>query len=185
VTLFALWLPILLSAVLVFVASSVIHMLIGYHAGDLASLPGEERIAEAIRAEGVPTGDYVLPHAGSKEAWRSPEYAEKMKRGPVAFIRVAPNGPPAMGSMLVRWFLFCTVVSVFAAYLTGRAVAPGGEYLEVFRFAGTTAFIGYVMAMWGDSVWYGRKASTLAKYTLDALIYAMLTAGIFGWLWPG
>lgn len=184
VALTTLWLPILVSAVLVFVASSVIHMFLGYHAGDLQKLPQEERVAAALREADAPPGDYTLPHAGSREEWSSPEFAEKMTRGPVAFIRVRPNGPPPMGSLLARWFLFCVVVSVFAAYLAGRAVPPGGEYLEVFRFAGTTAFVGYGVALWGDSVWWGRKGSTVLKYTLDALIYGLLTAGVFGWLWP-
>jgi len=185
VTLTALWVPILLSAVLVFVASSVIHMVLGYHAGDLAPLPSEERIAEALREADVPPGDYALPHAGSREEWSSPEFAEKMERGPVAFIRVRPTGSPPMGPILIRWFGFCLVVSLFAAYLAGRAVPPGGPYLEVFRFAGTTAFIGYGMALWGDAIWFGRKGSALLRYTLDALIYGLLTAGVFGWLWPG
>ena len=184
VPLTALWLPILLSALVVFVASSVIHMVLGYHAGDLAPLPAEDEVADALRRADIPPGDFALPHAGSREEWSSPAFAERMKRGPVAFLRIRPDGPPAMGSLLVRWFVFCVVVSVFAAYLAGRAVGPGGEYLEVFRFAGTTAFIGYGLALWGDAVWFGRKASALAKYTLDALIYGLLTAGILGWLWP-
>lgn len=185
VALTALWAPILLSAVLVFVASSVIHMFLGYHAGDMAELPAEERIAEVIREAHVPPGDYALPHAASREEWSSTEFAEKVERGPVAFIRVRPAGRAGMGSQLARWFLFCVVVSVFAAYVAGRAVGPGAEYLEVFRFAGTTAFLGYGVALWGDAVWFGRKAPTVFKYTVDALIYALLTAGAFGWLWPG
>jgi hypothetical protein len=181
----ALWLPILVSAALVFVASSLIHMVLGYHKGDLEKLPGEDRIGQAFREAQVPPGDYVIPHAGSREEWSSPDFMEKMNRGPVAFITVRPSRPPAMGPTFIQWFLFSAIVGVFAAYLAGRAVPPGGEYLEVFRFVGTTAFVGYALALWGDAIWFGRKWSTVAKYTLDALIYALLTAGVFGWLWPG
>lgn len=184
VALTALWLPILLAAAAVFIASSLIHTLLGYHAGDMGALPDEERVAEALRNPPVPAGDYVIPHAAGRGEWSSEEHAEKMKRGPVVFLRVRSSGPPAMGSLLARWFGFCILVSIFAAYLAGRAVEPGGEYLEVFRFAGTTAFIGYGVALWGDAVWFGRTPSALLKYTLDALIYGLLTAGIFGWLWP-
>lgn len=185
VTITALWLPILVSAALVFVASSVIHMLLGYHAGDMKKLPSEDRVAQAFREADVSPGDYAIPYAGSREEWSSPEITEKMNRGPVAVITVRPSGPFAMGPVFVQWFLFCILVSVFAAYLTGRAAGPGAEYLDVFRFAGTTAFVGHGLALWGDAIWFGRRWSTVMRYNLDALIYGLLTAGVFGWLWPG
>jgi hypothetical protein len=181
----ALWIPILLSAVLVFLASSVIHMLLGYHAGDMKPLPGEERIAQAFREAGVPPGDYAIPHAASREEWGSPEFAAKMEKGPVATMTVRRSGPFAMGPVFIQWFVFCIIVSTLAAYVAGRAVGPGAEYLEVFRFVGTTAFIAHGVALWGDAIWFGRKWSTVLKYNVDALIYALLTAGVFGWLWPG
>ena len=53
-----------------------------------------------------------------------------------------------------------------------------------FRFVGCTAFIGYAVALWQNSIWFKRKWSTTAKNTFDGLVYALLTAGTFGWLWP-
>lgn len=50
---------------------------------------------------------------------------------------------------------------------------------------GPMAFLGYVPGLWQDSIWYGRKWSTTLKNTLDGIVYALLTAGTFGWLWPG
>jgi hypothetical protein len=76
------------------------------------------------------------------------------------------------------------VVSLFAAYIAGRAAGPGTEYLVVFRFAGTTAFVAYGLALWQNSIWYKRSWTTTLKSNLDALIYGMLTGGMFGWLWP-
>lgn len=181
----ALWLPILVAAILVFVASSLIHMLLGYHSGDFGKLPGEDRIRQAFREADVPPGDYVIPHAGSRQEWGSPEHVQKMEEGPVAFLTVRRSGPPAMGGTLLQWFFFCVLVGVFAAYVTGRALPTGAEYLEVFRLSGTTAFLGYALALWSNSIWFGQKWSTTLKYTLDGLIYAVLTAGAFGWLWPG
>jgi hypothetical protein len=184
VSLMALWVPILLSAVLVFVASSVIHMVLPYHRGDLERLPDEDRVMDAIRETGVPPGDYAMPHAPSPQAMGEQGFIEKMKRGPVAILTVRPSGPPAMGRNLSQWFVYTMVVGIFAAYLTGRALGPGAEYLDVFRFAGTTAFIGYALALWQNSIWWGQKWSTTLKNTFDGLIYAVLTAGTFGWLWP-
>jgi hypothetical protein len=34
------------------------------------------------------------------------------------------------------------------------------------------------------SIWYSRAWINTIKSTIDGLIYALLTAGTFGWLWP-
>lgn len=181
----SLWLPIVVSAVFVFIASSVIHMALRYHAKDFRRLPGEERIGAAMREAGVTPGEYAMPYAAGMKEMGAPEYQQKLAQGPVATFTVRPSGPPSMGRMLLAWFVFILVVSAFAAYVAGRAVPAGGEYLEVFRFAGTTALMAYALGTWSESIWYGRKWSTTLKNTLDGVIYALITAGTFGWLWPG
>jgi hypothetical protein len=180
----SLWLPIVLSAVLVFVASSIIHMVLGWHAGDYPSLPDEARFAEAVRPLAIPPGDYTIPRPRSMAEMRSPEFVEKRKTGPVMMMTVFPTGEFGMGRSLSMWFVYSLVVSLFAAYVTSRAVGPGTDYLEVFRFAGTTTFIGYSLALWQMSIWYRRQWRTTILSTIDGLIYAGLTAGVFGWLWP-
>jgi hypothetical protein len=182
--LFALWLPILLSAVLVFVASSLIHMASPWHKSDYPKVPNEDRVRDALRALAIPPGDYMIPRPSSRQELRTPEFAEKVKTGPVVMITVMPNGPMSMGRNLGLWFVYCVAVSVFAAYIAGRALPPGTAYLEVFRFAGATAFIGYAVALWQMSIWYRRAWTTTIKATVDGLIYACLTAGTLGWLWP-
>ncbi len=179
-----LWAPILLSAALVFVASSVIHMVLPYHRSDVRQMPSESEVMEALRKFGIPPGDYVVPYAGSPAAMKSPAYREKLARGPVLFATVLKTGPLALGRQLVQWFVFCIAASVLAAYIAGRAAGPGTEYLVVFRFAGTTAFIAYSVAQWSDTIWYSRSWTTTVKNTIDGLIYGCLTGGAFGWLWP-
>jgi hypothetical protein len=180
----ALWLPIVLSAVLVFVASSLIHMLLGWHAGDYPPLPDEARFADAVRPLAIPPGDYMVPRPRSMADMRSPEFIEKRKAGPVMMITAFPTGEFGMGRNLAMWFVYSLVVGFFAAYVTGHAVGPGAGYRQVFRFAGTVAFIGYALALWQMSIWYRRQWRTTIVSTLDGLIYAGLTAGVFGWLWP-
>ena len=107
-----------------------------------------------------------------------------MKSGPVLMLTVWPNGPSKMGMSMVLWFLYTAVVGLFAAYIAGRALPIGAPYLHVFRFVGATAFIGYCLALWQMSIWYRRAWGTTIKATVDGLIYALLTAGTFGWLWP-
>jgi hypothetical protein len=180
----ALWFPILLSAVFVFVASSVIHMASPWHKSDYPKLPNEDSVMAALRPLGIPPGDYFIPRPSSREDMRSPEFAQKVKAGPVIVFTVMPSGGMSMGRNLILWFTYCVVMSVFAAYIAGRALPQGTVYLNVFRFAGATAFIGYSAALWQMSIWYHRAWTTTIKSTIDGLIYALLTAGTFGWLWP-
>ena len=184
VPIMSLWLPILLSAVIVFVVSSIIHMVLTYHRTDFGKVPAEDEVMDALRKVGIPPGDYVIPCAGSPKEMGTPDFIEKTTKGPVAFMTVMASGPPSMGKSLVQWFVYCIVVGIFAAYIAGRALEPGVHYLAVFRFAGFTAFVGYALALWQNSIWYKRSWSVTLKSTFDGLVYALLTAGTFGWLWP-
>ena len=179
-----LWLPILLSAVIVFVVSSMIHMLLPWHKNDYPKAPNQDQLMDAIRPLAIPPGDYMVPRAVSRKEFGTPEFAEKMKAGPVMMLTVMPNGPWSMGRNLSLWFVYLLVVGILAAYVSGRALSVGAPYLQVFRFIGTTAFLGYTVALWQMSIWYRRAWSMTIKATVDGLIYALLTAGVFGWLWP-
>jgi hypothetical protein len=184
VGIFQLWLPIVLSAVIVFVVSSIIHMVSPWHKNDYARVPNEDQLRNAVRPLAIPPGDYMVPRPTSREELRTPEFAEKMKQGPNMILTVLPAGPMSMKRSLILWFLFALAVGVFAAYVAGRALPVGADYLAVFRFVGVTAFIAYSVALWQQSIWYARSWSITAKATVDGLIYALLTAGTFGWLWP-
>lgn len=184
VPLLSLWLPILLSAVLVFIASSVIHMMLKYHSNDFSRLPDEDKAMDALRPLNIPPGEYVMPFSGSMEAMKSPEYQEKVKKGPVMFMNVMPSGMPTMGKELALWFVYCVIVGIFAAYVGGRTLGAGTHYLAVFRVVGTVAFTGYALALMQNSIWYKRNWSATIKSMFDGLVYALLTAGVFGWLWP-
>ena len=184
VPLTSLLLPILLAAVFVYAASSIIHMLTPLHKNDVRKLPKEDAVVAALRPLAIAPGDYAVPHVGTHANLKNPEWLDKMNKGPVIFMTVVPNGPPAMGKSLVQWFAYCILISLFAAYITSRAVGPGTEYLEVFRFASTTAFAGYALALLQHSIWWHRNWGTTLRSMLDGLIYALLTGGVFGWLWP-
>lgn len=178
-----LWLPIFLSAVVVFVASSIIHMATTWHKSDCPKLPDEEKIMGALRPFAIPPGDYLMPRPADAKEMRSPEFAEKRKRGPVMVFTIMRADAP-MAKSFISWFAYCIVIGIFAGYIAGRALPPGSPYLSVFRFVGASAFLGYSAALWQSSIWYQRKWSTTIKLTVDGLIFALLTAGVFGWLWP-
>ena len=180
----ALWLPILISAVIVFVASSVLHMVFTYHHHDHGKLPEENKLLEAMRQAGVAPGNYRFPCPDSMRDMSSPEMIERYKKGPVGLMHVVPSGPPAMPKYLAMWFAYCLLIGFFAAYLTGRTLSAGESYLSVFRVSGTAAFLAYGLGGIQDSIWRGQVWSTTLKHTADGLVYALLTAGVFGWLWP-
>ena len=182
VPLTSLWAPILLSAVAVFLASFLIHMVLRYHRADFARPPDEDATMSALRD--IPPGDYFFPHASGPAAMKDPAFVEKRKRGPIGVLTVIPPGKASMGPSLAQWFIFCVVASIFAGYVAGRALEPGADDAEVCRFAGTTAFAAYALGLWQNSIWYKRKWSTTIKQTLDGLIYALLTGAVFAWLWP-
>jgi hypothetical protein len=184
VPLTSLWLPIVLSAVIVFVASSIIHMVLPFHKSDYRKLPNEDGVMDALRTFTLGTGDYVFPLVRSAKEMKDPAFLEKRSRGPVGMMTIMESGPVSMGPSLAQWFLYCIVVGVFAAYISGRALGPGAHYLKVFRFAGATAFLGYSLALWQNTIWYKRAFLTTLKANVDGLVYGLLTAGTFGWLWP-
>ena len=182
VPLTALWLPVVLSSVIVFVASSIMHMLLPYHRGDYRQLPEEEKILAALRGVGLQRGLYIFPY-GTHKDMKSPALIEKYKQGPVGILTVFPSGPPAMPKFLGLWFAFTLIISFFVAYLTGRTEAPGTNYLAVFRVAGTAAFLAYGLGNLSNGIWKGQPWGVTLKEVIDGLIYGLLTAGTFGWLW--
>jgi len=165
-TIAALWMPILLSAVIVFVASSIIHMAPLWHRGECPAVPDQDRVMDALRPFGLRPGEYMLPRAGDMKAMKSPEFIEKLKRGPVLIMTVLPNGPISMSKALVQWFIYTVIVGVLAAYVAGRALAPEADYLTVFRIAGTTAFVAYAVGLWQQSIWYSRPWSTTGRWRI-------------------
>jgi hypothetical protein len=184
-TLQSLWLPILLSSVFVFVASSLIHMVLqAWHRSDYGKLPDEGKVMDALRPFGLPPGDYMIPNCSGSAEMRTPEFTEKLKKGPIVMMTVMPNGVLGVGRSLVLWFLYLVVVSFFAGYVPFHALPLVAPCREVFRFAGVTAFLGYSASIWQMSIWYRRSWVTTIKSTIDGVLYAAITAATFAWLWP-
>lgn len=183
VSLTALWLPIVLSAIIVFVASSIMHMLLPYHRSDYKQLPEEDKILSVLRPLGLQRGLYIFPYCTHKEM-KSPAMTEKYKQGPVGMMTILPSGPPAMPKFLGQWFAYCLIIGFFVACLTGHTVKSGEPYLVVFRVAGTAAFMAYGLGNLSNSIWKGQTWGMTLKEVFDGLIFGLLTAGTFGWLWP-
>lgn len=153
-----LWLPILLSAVFVFILSSVIHMFLGYHASDYKKLSNEDQFMDALRPMNIPPGHYAVPKPGTRKEFSSPEFQAKMNKGPAVIMSVRAPGMN-MGPTMIKWFAFLLLVNVFVAYVTSHTISPGADYLTVHRVAGCVAFMGYGLALFQDAIWYGKSWS--------------------------
>jgi hypothetical protein len=184
VTIGSLWLPIVLSAVLVFITSSIIHMVLKYHNKDYTPLPNEDAVRAAIRAGNPAPAQYIIPYCADMKEVQSPEMQKKFAEGPVGVLNLKRPGPPTMGPALGQWFLYSLVVSFFIAYIAAHSILPNTRYLEVFRIVGAVGFLAYGMGQIPAAIWMGKPWSIAWKELFDGLVYGLVTAGTFGWLWP-
>lgn len=178
-----LWMPILLSAVFVFIISSVLHMVFsGWHGADCQGLKGEAEVMRALRDAGNEAGEYMMPYPSSMEEMKSPEYCAKMNEGPVGRVTIMPGNSFHMGSSLAKWFGLSLIISVICAYVANFAATADADYMGIFRLTGVVAFCAYSFGYIHNYVWMGTPCKVMAKFIIDGLIYALVTAGTFGWL---
>jgi hypothetical protein len=183
VSLVDLWLPIVLAAVLVFVASTVIHMVLHFwHAHDFKRFAAEDAVMDALRPFNLGPGDYMAPVPESMAHMSSPEFRAKRARGPSLALTILAN--ESIARNLVKWFFYSIAVGLFAAYVASIALPSGTLYMTVFRVTSTVAFAGYALALWQNWIWYSRGLGYTIRTTIDGLVYSLLTGGVFGWLWP-
>ncbi len=186
VPLTSLWLPILIAAVLVWIVSALFWTVSPHHKKDFAQLPNETRAMTALREAGVQPGHYSFPFAGDQATMKDPEFQKKLDAGPVGMLTVATADMYRnMGKPMILSFVYYVAISFLVAYVASRTLPPGTEYLHVFRVVGTIAFLAYAAGIIPDTIWFGRGWTRAWKHVFDAFVYGMLTAGAFGWRWPG
>jgi hypothetical protein len=180
----ALWMPIVVSAVFVFIALTLIHALLGWHKGDMSAVPGEAQVMEMLRGLKVQPGDYRFPFSNDVEEMKSPAFEEKMKQGAVGIMTIRPNGDINMGKMFGLWFVYSLVIATLAAFVAGQGHGRGAPFLDVFCASALVAFCCYVVGLWQSWIWWGQSTRFAVTYSLDGIIYALVTGATFGWLWP-
>jgi hypothetical protein len=179
-----LWIPIVLSAVLIFAASSVIHMVLKYHNSEYWKLSNEDAVRAAVRAGSPAPGQYAMPHCADMKEMGSPEMQQKFVEGPIAFVTVRPSGPPKMGAMLGMWFAYVLAVCLIAAYVGNKSLGEGASFFQVARVVGALSFLSYAGGSVQYGIWMGKPWSSVAKDILDAIIYAVIAGSVFGCFWP-
>jgi hypothetical protein len=184
VSLGQLWIPVVAAAVGIFIASSLIHMVFKWHNADYRKLANEDDVRAAVRAGSPAAGQYIVPYCADMKLMQTPEFQQKFKDGPIAFLFVRPNGPPTMGPALGQWFVLNLVVALLAAYLASKSLLNTATFLQVCRVVGTVTFMAYAGGSISSAIWMGKPWASAAKEVLDAFIYGLVSALIFGWLWP-
>jgi hypothetical protein len=180
-----LWLPIILSAIAVFIASSVVHMVIKWHNSDYRKLPNEDEVRACLKSASGAPGMYFVPHMGDMKEMRKPENVQKFVDGPIALITIRPPGAPKMGPQLTQWFILGLFVSAIAGYLASKTVPADASFLAVCRPVSIVAFMAYGVGALINGIWWGKSWSSVVKEVLDAIIYSAITACVFAALWPG
>lgn len=178
-----LWLPIIVSGVIVFFVSALFWMLSPHHQMEWKKLPNQDSVLGALRAGNVAPGTYMAPGVNSPDERKDPAWRAEVEKGVSAIITVRAGGMNNMGAQMAQSLLSNVLISFFCAYVASHAIQPGAQYLEVFRIVGTLGFMSYSLASMSDSVWFGRPWNNFFKQCFDALVYGCLMGGVFGWLW--
>lgn len=176
----ALWFPILMATVFVFVASTFLHMVLPWHRGDMKQLPGEDEILDKLR--GVPKGSYMFPFCSDMKQMDQPEMKEKFQQGPVGFLTLLRPGPFKIGASLLQWTLYILLVEVLVAYLAGHHFGPEPTS-GIFRFTCTTAFLPFALGDLPNSIWKGVPWKVTLKFVLDGVAFALVTGLAFALFW--
>ncbi len=179
-----LWLPVVLAAVICFVSGFLLYMLSPLHKKDWSGLPGEAGVLDALRKAGVGAGQYMFPWCGDMKERNQPEFQKKWAEGPSGVLIMRRAGGTSMGPMLIQMVIYHLVVGFLVAYLAGRTLQHGADYLAVFRVVGTAATLAYGFGTIPQTIWYQYSWGYTLRTIFDGLLWGLLTAGVFGWLWP-
>jgi hypothetical protein len=177
----SLWLPIIVSGIALFFASWAAWMLLPHHKSEWQGLPNEEAFLSAQRSANIPPGQYMFPHACSPDEWKTDEFKRRVESGPNGTLTIWKK-PPSMGVNMLCTLLFFTIANLVIGYLAGIALAPGTDFLTVFRFVGTAGILTYGTANILNGIWFGRK---MIGDIADGIAYGVITGLIFASLWPG
>lgn len=180
----SLWLPAIIATVICFLGGSVLHMMLPLHRKDFGGLPEEDGVLEALRKSGAGPGNYMFPHAPDGQAFKDPAFTAKWESGPCGIMTLWKPGRFTMGPNLTKQFVFHLLVSFSLAYLAALVLTAGMDYMRVFRFMGTAAFLTYVAAIFPAAIWYREPTNVVMGKVLDGAVWGLLTAGSFAGFWP-
>lgn len=181
-----LWLPILLSAGVIWVMSIIFGMALPHHKQDWIGLGDEDGFMEDLRRRGIKPGNYLFPDFRSSEQLRSEKVERALKEGPVGHLSVWKT-PVTMGDKMVGTLVVHLVVCILIAYLTRIALpaaSPPPPFAKVFQIAGTAGVLAYSFSFIPNALWFGAYKRTIVASIFDGVLYGVVIGAIFAWRWP-
>jgi hypothetical protein len=171
--------PILISTVVLFVASLVSCIALGLHKKDWVKLAKEDELMAAVKKGDVPVGGYMFPGCEHMKDMASDAFQEKYNAGPRGLLTVLPV--MNMGLVLGLMFVYFLVVSVGLAYLASVALPRGSTFAAVFPFVFVAGLMTFLAGIVAHSIWFRVR---IVGHVIDSIGYAALTAAIFAAMWP-
>lgn len=186
--LLALWLPILLSAVGVWIVAAIVWMALPHHKRDFIAIPhtdggGEEAFMEAVRTLGIKPGNYVFPDFRGREAMKSQRVQKALSEGPVGHLSLWPT-PLTMGGKMIGTFVVYLMVSILVAYLASITLPKPAAFARVFQVVGTAGILAYSFSFIPNAIWFGSYRRTIIASIIDGIVFGLITGAIFAWRWP-
>lgn len=181
-TFVALWLPVLMTTVVLFVASFLAWVVLPHHKPDVRRWPEEERLLDFVRESGAAPGEYLFPLIEQDEM-KEDRARQRYERGPWGLIRVWPRQPDMVRNMAATFGYFL-LVTLLVAYVAAAALTPGAVFGEVFRIVATTAILAYCAGGVLNEIWFTRPLRAKLMNAIDGLVYGAITGVIFGLMWP-
>ncbi len=188
-----LWVPALISGVACTAVAAISWLVLPFHQKSWKRLPAEPAVLDAMRGSMAPRpGQYPLPYSIGQDLNR-PDMRAALEHGPVGYLFITRNGPPSTALNLVLMFLFFTATSVLTAWISWHAFIPqigtahqpyNLPFAHIAKTVGAISAMAYGFGAFQQSVWFGRPWSSFFLQIVDALMYAAVTAFVFGWLWP-
>jgi hypothetical protein len=181
---FQLWLPILATGVLIFVASSLIHMVFKWHNSDYRPLGNEDEVRAAIRHGAPAPGQYLLPYCADVKDMQGTEMRKKYVEGPIAFLTVRANGVPTMAPALTQWFIYTVAIAAITGGIALQTYGLKGDPRHAAHLVGVMSLLAYAAGSVQMGIWMGKPWRSVGKDVLDGVIYGVISAFTFMWLWP-
>ena len=177
----ALWLPILVATVVLWVLSFVAWVVLPHHFGDFKKLDSENEMMELVKQANIPAGNYMFPYSGTKPEQDSKEYQDRYTEGPRGTLNV--YNMPNMGINMAQTILYFLITSLTIACITNVACPAGDaetDFMKVFRIAGTIGVLTYASSGVLHKIWFKAKQWT---DMLDGAVYGVALGLIFAALW--
>lgn len=176
---FELWLPILLAGLAVHVASTLAWMVLPHHKPEWQKCGAEDELIDLFESKGVAAGQYLFPFAREPSEMQAEEYKQKV--GKCRGTLILWPSPPNMGANIGLTVAHFMAASFVVGYLASLGVDRGARFLEVFQFATTAGVLTHVFCGLPQVIWFRRR---VAMEVLDGVAYALITGLVFAALWP-